>query len=37
MITKINVPKTSIVIEIEDKEITIENMFDLCGMRGELA
>lgn len=28
MITKINVPKTSIVIEIENKEITIENMID---------
>lgn len=28
MITKINVPKTSIAIEIEDKEITIENMID---------
>lgn len=26
MITKINVPKTSIVIEIENKEIKIENM-----------
>ena len=26
MITKINVPKTSIVIEIENKEITIKNM-----------
>jgi hypothetical protein len=28
MITKINVPKTSIVIEIEDKEITIKNMIN---------
>ena len=28
MITKINVPKTSIVIEIENKEITIENMIE---------
>lgn len=28
MITKINVPKTSIVIEIENKEIIIENMID---------
>lgn len=28
MITKINVPKTSIVIEIENKEIKIENMID---------
>lgn len=70
MITKINVPKTSIVIEIENKEIKIENMigydmkmvfrnqdaepsldengdvyieankqnlFDLCGLRGELS
>lgn len=26
MITKINVPKTSIVIEIENKEIKIQNM-----------
>lgn len=26
MITKINVPKTSIVIEIENKEIKIKNM-----------
>ncbi|MFA9494252.1 hypothetical protein [Streptococcus sp. E17BB] len=26
MLTKINVPKTSIVIEIENKEITIDNM-----------
>lgn len=28
MITKINVPKTSIVIEVENKEITIENMIE---------
>lgn len=28
MITKINVPKTSIVIEIENKEIKIENMIE---------
>ncbi|MXQ49538.1 hypothetical protein GRB29_09215 [Streptococcus pneumoniae] len=28
MMTKINVPKTSIVIEIENKEITIDNMID---------
>lgn len=28
MITKINVPKTSIVIEIENKEITIENLIN---------
>jgi hypothetical protein len=28
MITKINVPKTPIVIEIENKEITIENMIE---------
>lgn len=28
MITKINVPKTSIVIEIENKEITIKNMIE---------
>lgn len=28
MITKINVPKTSIVIEIEKKEIKIENLID---------
>ena len=28
MITKINVPKTSIVIEIENREITIGNMID---------
>lgn len=28
MLTKINVPKTSIIIEIEDKEITVENMID---------
>lgn len=37
MITKINVPKTSIVIEIENKEIKIENMIGyLCGIKGEL-
>lgn len=28
MITKINVPKTSIVIEIENKEIIIKNMIE---------
>lgn len=28
MVTKINFPKTSIVIEIENKEITIENLIN---------
>lgn len=39
MITKINVPKTSIVIEIENKEIISNkrNLFDLCGLKGELS
>ena len=36
MLNKIGIPGTTISFEIVDKNITITNKFDLCGIKGEL-